>query len=633
MRMKKRLLLIAVAVLACLLLTACGSEPEGPQEFEYVLNSTGEWARLVRYQGEAAEVVIPDTLGGKPVKEIGEKAFAFAPHVTAITIPASVTKIDDPSFYTLPKLETITVSENSVGFTVVDGVLYHKKMKTVYCYPQGKAGDSYTLPDTITTIGAKAFYHSQLKKVEMGDKVTKILADAFEGSGQLEKVKLSAKLSQIYEKAFAGCAKLTGLTLPESLTSIAAGAFSGCESLTEMTVPAGVGVLDAGAFDGCVTLKTVKVLGKGVQRVSAQTFRGCTALESVQYAAEILGVGDEAFQGCKALKEFQLGNNVAIIGRYAFAGCEKLEEIALPETLSVIGAHALDGTPYLAALEGEYPMAGDGVVLAYRGAQTELTVPENAKNISFLREDVTKVTAAEGLLTLNDGAFANCEALEEIRLPNSVTKIGTDAFRGCKKLKSFTVPVGTTTIGEGCFVDCGSLEKFEVASGNATYTTDQGVLYDNSRKYLVWYPQGSAMTQYTLPFGPTFIADNAFRGAKNLVTVDCSQAQDVLAIGEYAFAECTALTSVKFTDNFATIGAHAFENDAQLKNFKLTYTMTKLGEAAFKGCEALGDQEISGNIAKLGDEALSGTKGTYTVQRNTLAEEFVKTWQLSYKRK
>ena len=70
-----------------------------------------------------------------------------------------------------------------------------------------------------------------------------------------------------------------------------------------------------------------------------------------------------------------------------------------------------------------------------------------------------------------------------------------------------------------------------------------------------------------------------------------------------------------------------------MKNFKLTYTMTKLGEAAFKGCEALGDQEISGNIAKLGDEALSGTKGTYTVQRNTLAEEFVKTWQLSYKRK
>lgn len=629
--MKKRLSLIVLILAALVLMTACGSEPEGPQEFAYVLDTTGEWARLVRYQGEAAEVVLPDTLGGKPLKEIGEDAFASTPFVTSITIPASVTKIADPSFAALPNLAKIIVSEDSVGFLVQDDVLYHKKMKTIYCYPQGKEGDSFTLPDSITTIGAKAFYNSKLKTVTMGDKVTKVLASAFENSANLESVTFSSKLSQIYESAFSGCGSLKNVALPESLTSIAAGAFRRCASLEETTVPAGVGVLDAEAFDGCAALKKAVIAGKGIQRVSAATFRGCVNLESVEYAADLLGVGEEAFQGCAKLARFKLTDSLTTLERGAFSGCAKLAELYLPQNLSNIGAHALDGTGYLDSLEGDIVVVGNGVVVALRGA-TEVTLPKTVKAISFLNSDVTKVTVPEGVTALCDGAFQNCKALTEISLPASLTQIGKEAFAGCEGLKGFTVPARVATIGEGCFTGCSGIEAFQVASGNATFGVDQGVLYDNSRKYLIWYPQGSTNTSYTVPYGPIFIEDGAFRGAQNLESVDCTKAQDILGIGDYAFADCPKLKSVRFTDNFTTIGDYAFENDAALSDFKLTYSMNNIGKRAFAGCTALGDQEISGALGKIGKGAFDGTTGTYKVQANTLGDEFVKTWALPYKR-
>ena len=70
----------------------------------------------------------------------------------------------------------------------MDGVLYHKKMGTVYCYPQGKKGDSYTIPDSVKTIYAHAFYNSQLKEVTMSDKVTKVQTGAFAESKNLTTV-------------------------------------------------------------------------------------------------------------------------------------------------------------------------------------------------------------------------------------------------------------------------------------------------------------------------------------------------------------------------------------------------------------------------------------------------------------
>lgn len=630
MKWNKWMLVLLMCVTA-LLVSGCGeSKIEETADYAYVLNSTGEWVRLVRYTAAATEVVIPDALGGKPVKEIGANTFAFSPDVTSITIPASVTKIEDPSFSSLTKLSSIKVAEGNVGFVAVDNVLFHKKMKTVYCYPQGKTGDTYVLPDTITTIGAKAFYQSRLKEITFPEKVTKVLAGAFQGSKQLTTVHYSEKLSQIYESAFADCVSLKQVVFPESLTSIAAGSFAGCVSLTEIVVPARVSVLDAGAFDGCKALTKADILTSSVQRISSNTFRGCEKLTAVTYAAEILGVGDEAFKGCASLQELRLTDAVATIGRSAFEGCVALKELYIPDGLVEIGAHALDATPYQEALTGDFAVTKSGVLLAARGSSTEITVPSDVKRIAFTRADVTSVIVPEGVLTLSSGAFADCTALKEISLPSSLTAIGQEAFKNCSSLSSFTAPAGLAALGDDCFVGCTAVTDYNVAEGNLIFMADKGVLYDNSRKCLIWYPSASPMTSYTVVYGATNITAHAVQDANNLEIFDVSVAQDIQEIGDYVLSNCKKLKTVKFTENIVKFGAHAMEGDAALTDFSLTPSMTNFGDFAFSGCTGLGDQVLSSSLGKMGENVFKDTVCTFTVHRLTQAEEYVKTWDLKY---
>ncbi len=619
------LLLIAMA----LALTACAPQTEEENaDFAYVLNNTGEFVRIVRYKGASAEVTIPDTLSGKPVKEIGEYTFLLTPHVTSLSIPASVTRIVDPSFSTLPRLETITVAEESVGFTVVDGVLYHKKMGTVYCYPQGKQGDSFTLPDTVKTINTHAFYHTQLTEINMNSAVTKVLAGAFQDSPRLTTVHFSPKTSQLYENAFMNCPALTQVVFPDSLTSIGAGCFSGCTSLTDVTLPRQLNTLESRAFAGCTALQSVVVDSPYIQRIAEGTFEGAERLVRVTFASDIMGIADRAFKGCSALPAVPLTEKLTVLGPEAFAGCTALADITLPQSLPQVGARAFEGTAWLNAKAGDFIIEGNGILLCYRGSDTEVSIPAGVKNVSYLHAGVTRVTVPEGVLYLSAEAFADCAALTDIRLPASLLSVGASCFRGCIGLTGFTVPASLSTIGEACFTGCTGMEAYAVDPANVTFSTDKGVLYDKIRKWLLWYPSNSAMTSYTMAYGPVQIGPGAVQGARNLVSFDASAAEDVKKLGDYAFADCPRLTTVKVTNSFSVLGAHVFENCTSLSDYQLNYTVTDIGEACFKNCTSLTELTLSQPIAKIGPGAFEGTSCIFKVTPGTVAEEYVRAFDL-----
>ena len=100
-------------------------------------------------------------------------------------------------------------------FTQIDGVLYEKATKTLICYPAGKAGDTFAVPEGISAIGDSAFHWCRsLTIITLPDSVT-----------------------SIGDYAFYSCDSLTTVTLPASLTSIGDYAFSYSDSLTSVTLP------------------------------------------------------------------------------------------------------------------------------------------------------------------------------------------------------------------------------------------------------------------------------------------------------------------------------------------------------------------------------------------------------------
>ena len=165
------------------------------------------------------------------VKTIGEYAF-YDTRPTSITIPNSVSSIT-PFGLTSNKLKTITVDSANKSFKSVNGIVFSKDGKEIVCYPAAKTGTSYTVPDTVTTIGMSAFANcSNLKSVNLPETIETIKASGFYGCKNLSKLIVPNGVTGIGQYAFVGCENLKVLSIPDSVTYIASAAFNNCNNLT-----------------------------------------------------------------------------------------------------------------------------------------------------------------------------------------------------------------------------------------------------------------------------------------------------------------------------------------------------------------------------------------------------------------
>ena len=182
-------------------------------------------------------VTIPDS-----VTSIGKWAFSECKSLTSVTIPGSVTSIGVGAFASCTSLTGIWVAEgNSHYASDASGVLFNKDMTTLVQCPGAFA--AYTIPDSVTRIGERAFYYCT----------------------SLTSVTIPNSVRSIGKWAFRGCSSLTSVTIPNSVTSIDDGTFASCTSLTSVTIPNSVTYFGEWAFDDCTSLTDVYYAGSKAQ--------------------------------------------------------------------------------------------------------------------------------------------------------------------------------------------------------------------------------------------------------------------------------------------------------------------------------------------------------------------------------
>ena len=175
---------------------------------------------------------------GKGITGIGYEAFYFCSSLRSVVIPNSVTSIGNYAFYGTG-LTNIAVDAANPEYAGVGGVLFNKALTTLIQYPSGLTASSYTIPNSVTSIGDGAFYHcTSLTSVTIGSGVTSIGTAAFDY-----------------------CFSLTSVTIPNSVTNIGYGAFGDCDSLTSVVIPNSVTSIGWYAFDGCTSLTNITFLG------------------------------------------------------------------------------------------------------------------------------------------------------------------------------------------------------------------------------------------------------------------------------------------------------------------------------------------------------------------------------------
>lgn len=189
--------------------------------------------------------------------------------------------------------------------------------------------ETMTIPATVTEIEDSAFrYCLNLEEVlfEDGCSLETIGSCAFRKDGALEEFDFPETIKTIGTQAFENCG-LTSVVLPDSLETLHAGAFNGCGSLASVTIPANMTYdwgYNNGAFEGSNALKTV-VFKPGVTKVDAGLFGWNEGLESIEIPEGVTAIGARAFRRAYSLKTIVLPQSLTQIDGEAFSDCTSLE--------------------------------------------------------------------------------------------------------------------------------------------------------------------------------------------------------------------------------------------------------------------------------------------------------------------
>ena len=289
------------------------------------------------------------------VTSIGTWAFNGCTGLTSITIPNSVTSISNWAFDRCTGLTSINVASGNNYYSGINGVLFNKKKTELIRYPEGKSQTSYTIPDSVTSIGYGAFWGcTGLTSITIPDSVTSIGSNAFEYCTGLTSITIPDSVTSIEQRAFWDCTGLTSITIPNSVTSIGDRPFYHCTGLTSINVASennyyssNNGVLFNKKKTELIRYpegksQTSYTIPDSVTRIGGDAFRDCTGLTSITIPNSVTSIGGSAFFGCTGLTSITIPDSVTSIGSYTFF-CSGLTSITIPDSVISIGNRAFFG--------------------------------------------------------------------------------------------------------------------------------------------------------------------------------------------------------------------------------------------------------------------------------------------------
>lgn len=358
----------------------------------------------------ATDVTIPNT-----VTSINQYAFYGIQSLSSVTIPSSIVNIEQRAFESCTNLTSIRIP-NSEATIAKDAFGNCDNLDTIYfdgsvTYPNDDYDDygpfgannaivlptnnidglqiengiikgcaryisNLVIPNTVTAIGLKAF----------GQKYT---------------------WQSLYNT-------FSAVTIPDSVISISGSAFAGISTLQTANIPSSVTYFGSSIFES-TGLKDITI-SEGVTCIPFQMFNYCQQLTSITLPSTINQINSFAFSSCGSLSGINIPTSVTVIQESAFGSCNSLTTITIPNGVSSIPNYCFFQC----------------------GSLSEITIPETVKSIGTW-------------------AFSECSGLTEVSIPQSVTLISQRAFAKCSGLTRVTMYDNLTRINIYTFVDCPNL--------------------------------------------------------------------------------------------------------------------------------------------------------------------------------
>lgn len=511
-------------------------------------------------------------------------AFGSCEGITKLNLPDSITQIDDAAFIYCSKLAEINIPAGvtEIGSNCFDGCESLKKIdipdgvKSIgnNAFAGCKSLEEITIPEGVTSIDFYAFLDCiNLEKVKIPESIKEISYRAFYNCTNLKSINLPRGISDIGFEVLDGTAlyndKLNwengvlyvdstlikaeksidgAYEIKQGTTLVASAAFNECYGLTSVTFPAGVTGLCEGAFLRCDGLSAVR-LPDGLISIGDSAFSHCTGLMDVSIPDSVTYIGYGAFEDSGIYNAFNFDGNVFYIdnalirasenlsGEYAikegttaiaeaaFANARELTDVVVPSSIKVIARRTFDECVSLrkVVLSDGLKEIGDRAFFNCCKL-TDLTIPSSVTEIgtvAFYSTALERVDLPQNLTVISHGLFEN-SSLKEINIPETVTYIGFEAFAD-SELKSVYIPASVEKIEDDAFGGRYSLEKITVSPENKNYASDgSGALFTKDMRTLIMLPDGTTITEYTIPDGVYTVYPWAIDGKVEVVNVPAS---------------------------------------------------------------------------------------------------------------
>lgn len=466
---------------------------------------------LIRYDGSAAEVVIPDE-----VTVIGWHAFQSKSKITSITMPDSVVLIGKGAFAGCRKLKNIVFSENleeiqegaladcsslaeitfpdslkKIGMGIFEDCDKLKSIKgdlpnyvpdenpfvTRNGSVAGQFFDDSGLLVFAGTVFAFSGHSKEKDTIIVPEGVERIFAETFksgeywyERQTEAKKVILPSTLKYIGDYAFANCMNLESVEMPAGVT-VGANVFNGCKKLAAdngFVIFHGTAMAYTGNEKHVVVPEETKVLAANLFANRLGMNPGNKGIESIILPESLEEIGEYAFKNLNHLESMEIPEGVRKIGKGAFEGCNLLSKVTLPETLEERGEKIFYDCPRMADEKGFLiDQSGDKrTLLSYYGEQNEIEIPDGVTTIGesvFYKNDkLSKVILPDSVELIKESAFEECRGLKKIILSSSLKKMDQRAFRNCTALEEIYIPDSLIHIGKNAFENCKKIGKINI---------------------------------------------------------------------------------------------------------------------------------------------------------------------------
>lgn len=224
-------------------------------DFVYEVNEQ-DGITITKYIGDSTDVIIPDTIQGKPVTKIGGFAFVTDSQLCQITasevhfvqMPSTITVIEGYAFKMCTTLTTVILSENleSIG----PGAFQEcKQLKHI------------TIPSQVRTIADQAFESSGLESITFQDGIETISGYGAFACTNVTEIVLPSTLKELGNSTFAACPNLESVVLNHGLVDIGHKTFVNNPKLKEIVIPPTVECITEYDFSMCSGLEKIMFEG------------------------------------------------------------------------------------------------------------------------------------------------------------------------------------------------------------------------------------------------------------------------------------------------------------------------------------------------------------------------------------